>query len=141
MEQTVISEWPPFTMLELGAVPEASPCARTLAKVMLLTWGLLEFSESVELLITELVSNAIKVTRELTDPVRPPIRLRLSANGAGVLIEVWDANPRLPVLSEPDYLAESGRGLHLVETISNKWGYYFTKPIGKVVWCFIEAPA
>jgi anti-sigma regulatory factor (Ser/Thr protein kinase) len=127
-------------MLELGAVPEAAPCARTLAKVMLLAWGLPELSESVELLITELVSNAIRVTRELTDPVRPPIRLRLSLSGTGVLVEVWDASPRLPVLKEPDYLAERGRGLHLVETLSNKWGYYHTKPNGKVVWCFIEIP-
>lgn len=130
--------WHAHTTLELGAIPEAAPCARAYTTVMLLTWNLRQLSEPAELLVTELMSNAIKATRELADPVRPPVKLRLSHDGTRVLIEVWDATPQPPQPREPDFLAEGGRGLQLVETIGDKWGFYHTAPCGKVVWCSID---
>jgi anti-sigma regulatory factor (Ser/Thr protein kinase) len=108
---------------------------------MLVIWGRLELSEPVELLVTELTSNAVKATRELTCPVRPPIRVRLSYDGTGVLIEAWDASLKVPVLAGADFLADGGRGLHLVDAMSDKWGYYPDEGGGKVVWCFVEIAA
>ena len=137
LDQTVTHPWPSYTMLELGALPEAVPCARAHAKIMLLIWGLSELSESVELLVTELVSNAVKATQELKSPIRPPVRMRLSTDGRRVLIEMWDASALMPVPTEASFEAESGRGLRLVDAISDKWGHYATTDGGKVVWAEI----
>jgi hypothetical protein len=58
-----------------------------------------------------------------------------------LLIEVWDSNvqPPVPRVLEngfPQVDAESGRGLFLVETLSERWGWYPTRnPGGKVTWC------
>jgi hypothetical protein len=51
-----------------------------------------------------------------------------------VCIAVWDANPRLPVRADPDDLAESGRGLLLVESLAAQWDACPTpQPGGKIV--------
>jgi len=77
---------------------------------------------------------------------KPPVGLRLSAGNGGVLIEVWDGNPRPPEPTEledgiPPLDQEGGRGLFLVETLSERWGWYPTRnPEGKVTWCEISAP-
>jgi anti-sigma regulatory factor (Ser/Thr protein kinase) len=131
------SSWPDST-LELGALPEAVPCARASARVMLLIWDRLDLREPVELLVSELLSNAVKATWELTCLIPPPVRMRLSYDGTRVLIEVWDASPQPPVPAEADFLAEGGRGLHLVEAISGKWASYPAEHGGKVVWSFVE---
>ena len=58
---------------------------------------------------------------------------------ARVLILVWDANPRPPELIAANEEAESGRGLLLVETISERWDWYFPPATGgKVVWALAE---
>jgi hypothetical protein len=52
------------------------------------------------------------------------------------LILVWDANPQPPIRIDPDSEAESGRGLLLVEAISERWDWYVPPDgTGKVVWC------
>jgi hypothetical protein len=70
----------------------------------------------------------------------------LSAGNAFVLIEVWDGSTHPPVPAEledgiPALDQEGGRGLFLVETLSERWGWYPTRnPEGKVTWCEISAP-
>jgi len=73
------------------------------------------------------------------------IRLRLSSDSTGVLVEVCDADPQPPApkdLTEygtPDPQEEGGRGLFLVATLSARWDWYLTQePRGKVVWCELE---
>lgn len=139
-EQTTPPEWPAYTLLELGALPESVPCARTHARAMLTIWDLPELIDSVELLVAELTSNAVKYSRELSDPVRPPIRLRLSRDGERVLVEVWDASLLPPIPAPADFLAESGRGLHLVAAVSDKWGHHPAADGGKVVWAEVGQP-
>ena len=62
--------------------------------------------------------------------LKAPIRLRLSSNGREVLIEVWDADPtppQRPALDAdnlPLAMAESGRGLFLVASLSERWSCY-----------------
>ena len=64
-----------------------------------------------------------------------PVRLWLFTDKRQVLIQVWDANPASPALIHPDEHAESGRGLFLVDAISQRWGSYPTPDMGgKVVW-------
>jgi hypothetical protein len=96
-----------------------------------------------ELLVSELVTNAVKAT---AGHGQAAVRLRLSSDGTRVLIEVWDADPRPPAPKDlveygtPDPQEEGGRGLFLVAALSARWDWYPTgEPMGKVVWCEIEA--
>jgi hypothetical protein len=57
------ARWPLRTFLELGALPGAVPCARLHARNVLAEWGLAVFSESTGLLVSELVTNAIQISR------------------------------------------------------------------------------
>jgi anti-sigma regulatory factor (Ser/Thr protein kinase) len=130
--------WPLETFLELGALPTAVACARWHAIQVLSEWGLKEFSERVELLVSELATNAVKASQS-PDWIFP-IRLWLRSDGARVMILVWDINPQPPKRVEADAEAESGRGLLLVETLSEKSDWYPHAELGgKVVWCLIAA--
>src|ERR1700690_360530 len=85
--------WPLRSYLELGALPTAVPCFRLHAKQMLWEWGLEELSHSVELVVSELVTNAQRASAGLTGsryggrwiPGVPPVRLWLCADKERVL--------------------------------------------------------
>jgi anti-sigma regulatory factor (Ser/Thr protein kinase) len=127
-------EWPRRTFLELGALPGAVPCARLHARQVLWEWNLTSLSESAELLVSELIANAVTASRSMVRCA--PVRLWLLAGTAQVLVMVWDACPRAPVPAEVDEDAESGRGLLLVDAMSKRWDWYFPQEGsgGKVVW-------
>jgi anti-sigma regulatory factor (Ser/Thr protein kinase) len=126
--------WPLRDSLELGAQPGAVPSARLHARAILYEWQLASMADTVELLVTELVTNAVQASASVNGPAYPPVFLRLSADGHCVLIEVWDAINRPPVPVDVDLLSENGRGLHLVAALSAKWSWYFPESGGKVVW-------
>ena len=135
--------WPLRSYLELGALPTAVPCARLHVRQLAWEWGLDGLAESTELLVSELVTNAIQAMKQQDD--QPAVRLRLSSDNARLLIEVWDADPRPPKPKElgagdiPGLEEEGGRGLFLVAALSRDWNWYLTQePIGKVVWCELE---
>jgi hypothetical protein len=63
------------------------------------------------------------------------VRLWLLADQSQVLILVWDASPRSPAPVNPGHDAENGRGLLLVDAISQGWDWYVPQHTsGKVVW-------
>ena len=121
-------------VLEFGPMPGAVPCARLHARLVLAEWGLAGLAEPAEIIVSELVTNAVAATQRLEWIPTPPVRLWLLADSTQVLVAVWDANPRLPVRTEVDGLAESGRGLLLVESLATHWDAYPTPHDGgKVV--------
>jgi hypothetical protein len=148
-------QWPLQTRLDLGALPGAVPCARLHARLVLTEWGQAQAGDSVELIVSELMTNAL---RACTDPVggRPgydeegrqlPLGLRLASDRRQVLVEIWDGNMAPPVPGETSLDGETGRGLLMVEAVSSRWGYYYparqsrgTAPddrAAKVVWALI----
>jgi anti-sigma regulatory factor (Ser/Thr protein kinase) len=136
-------QWPLRSYLELGALPTAVPCARLHARHLLWEWGLSGLAADTELLVSELVTNAVKAT---AGQRQAAIRLQLSSDNTCVLVEVWDADRQPPApkdLTEdgiPDLQEEGGRGLFLVAALSSRWDWYRTRePPGKVVWCELEA--
>lgn len=132
-------EWPLRTSLELAALPSAVGCARLHAKHVLREWGLEELSDPVELLVSELLTNAVKAARSM-DPVSP-VRFWLMSDYTCALILVWDASPEPPVRIDVTGDAEGGRGLLLVEAICQQWNWYLSaEPSGKVVWCLVMLP-
>jgi anti-sigma regulatory factor (Ser/Thr protein kinase) len=125
--------WPLRTFLELGALPSAVPCARLHARLVAWEWGLAALGDDAELLVSELLTNAVAAARAM-EPIFP-VRLWLLSDTTQIAILVWDATPRPPVLTQLDAEAESGRGLLLVEAVSDRWGWYAPRDTtGKVVW-------
>jgi anti-sigma regulatory factor (Ser/Thr protein kinase) len=129
-------EWPLRSHLELGALPGAVPCARLHARQVLWEWGLCAFSENAELLVSELLTNAIKASLPAERVL--PVRLWLSSDRSRLLIQVQDTNRHPPARTRADNDDESGRGLHIVEAISTKWGWHTKEDhSGKIVWALI----
>jgi anti-sigma regulatory factor (Ser/Thr protein kinase) len=131
-------DWPLRDGTELDAVPAAVPCARRHTRLLLAEWGLTGLSEQAELVVSELVTNAIAASRSVASAA--PVRLWLLTDGARVGIVVWDANPQLPVVADPDELAETGRGLLLVQGVARYWNAYATPQAGGKVVRAICAP-
>ncbi|GAC1441098.1 MAG: ATP-binding protein [Mycobacteriales bacterium] len=90
-----------------------------------------ECSNSAVLLTSELVTNALRHGRG-------SVSLRVNADTLHVRVEVYDAEPRPPivVVAGPD--AESGRGVLILDSLAAAWGVE-DKPDGKIVW--FELPA
>jgi anti-sigma regulatory factor (Ser/Thr protein kinase) len=109
----------------LSPRPAAVARSRRLVRQTLADWSLPELCDTAELLVTELVTNAI---RYATDP----IELRL-LHTSTLLCEVRDNDHYLPILLEADDLDENGRGLFLVSRLAQRWGSSRTAH-GKVVW-------
>lgn len=139
--QFPFGSWPLRTFLELRALPGAVPCARLHARQVLWEWALADLGNDMELVVSELVTNAVAASAAVADT--PVVRLWLLGDGVQVLILVWDASPRRPVLVDVDEEAEGGRGLLLVEAISATWGCFFPQDgtAGKVTWALISAQA
>ncbi|MER7499630.1 ATP-binding protein [Nonomuraea pusilla] len=111
---------------KLRARPTSVAKARRLTRDRLAFWGHDGEIAVVELLVSELVTNALR--RECG-----PVRLSLSVEDGLLRCEVEDADPELPCMRAvwPD--DESGRGLHLVDMLACCWGSVRTLK-GKVVW-------
>lgn len=115
----------------LAALPTTPYWARALARDELLRWGLGPFVETTGLLVSELVTNAIRASG--VDPARGDspsraeaklIAIRLSANGRSVIVEVWDSDPDFPKPRTAGPDEESGRGLLLVTNLATRWASY-----------------
>jgi anti-sigma regulatory factor (Ser/Thr protein kinase) len=130
--------YPHQSELVLGALPSAVPCARLHAKAVLHEWGQEHQAERVELIVSELVTNAVKASAGLVPhnhPFPPTIQMWLSADEKRVSIQVWDASNHMPEKREPDLESLDGRGLLLVESLSDDCGAYRLEGgNGKVVW-------
>ncbi|MET7619687.1 SpoIIE family protein phosphatase [Streptomyces sp. NPDC005408] len=111
--------------------PRSVGRARELARAQLVTWDLEALVDTVELLVSELVTNALRYGEG-------EIRLRLLRDRT-LVCEVWDAGlvqPRRRRARETD---EGGRGLQLVGLLSAAWGSRRT-PRGKTVWFELALP-
>ncbi|WMX66636.1 SpoIIE family protein phosphatase [Streptomyces collinus] len=99
--------------------------ARRLARRALQRWGLEELSDSVELLVSEVVTNAVRYASR-------PVTLRLLRTDV-LRCEVGDDVPQLPRLRQARATDEGGRGLYLVNRMARRWGATRLST-GKVVW-------
>jgi serine phosphatase RsbU (regulator of sigma subunit)/anti-sigma regulatory factor (Ser/Thr protein kinase) len=82
--------------------------------------------EVAELLTSEVVTNAVLHAGS-------GVRVLVEGMPGGVRISVTDTDPQMPALRPPADQAESGRGLHLVDTLADRWGVA-PAPTGKAVW-------
>jgi anti-sigma regulatory factor (Ser/Thr protein kinase) len=133
----VTGRWPLRSFLELGALPSAVPCARLHTRQLAWEWQLTALSQDAELIVSEIVTNAVYITQ--ADGRSAPVRLWLLADQARLLILVWDASPMPPVPVHTSDDAENGRGLLLVDTLSTRWGHFPHPSGGKAVWALLKA--
>lgn len=95
-------------------------------------WGLPQLAEDAELIVSELVTNAIAHAHP---PYGHLIATRMERLVHGVLIEVHDASEAKPERQEASANSESGRGLALVDALTGgQWGVSDRKGPGKKVW-------
>ncbi len=140
----------PQTMsVGLAAVPESVKEARDFARTVLSAWDLAGMYDDVRLVVSELVTNALRHSAGPgTGPVGArggdrraggtPIRVSLLRTGGRLTCAVTDPGDRIPIHREPDSSAQSGRGLHLVEAFTHSWSWAPLSSRGKVVWaCFL----
>ncbi|WP_327369574.1 SpoIIE family protein phosphatase [Streptomyces sp. NBC_01217] len=110
---------------ELPAEPEVVARARGLALGQLGTWGLDELSFTTELIVSELVTNAIRYAAG-------PIHVRLIRDQT-LICEVSDTGHTSPHLRHAATDDESGRGLFIVAQMAQRWGTRYTRT-GKTIW-------
>jgi hypothetical protein len=127
-------------------------------------WGVTGREDDVAVVVSELLTNAIRhALPQAGSPGGPqagspggpqagspgglagstgrsrwPVRLGLVQPGQFVLCAVADPSSRPPQPKEPDYLAESGRGLHVISALSDRWGSTVPTDAGKVVWALFS---
>lgn len=142
--------WPVSSVMPpLAALPTAPSAARAHVRAILATWRMGGLTEALELVVSELVANGVNAstdgggTPRYVEGRMPEIRLCLFTNGARLVAEVWDQAPGVPVCFSAGCDDESGRGLELVDMITDsRWGWH---PVrygpGKCVWAEFAVPA
>ncbi|MFE9676621.1 SpoIIE family protein phosphatase [Streptomyces sp. NPDC006259] len=116
---------------EVPVDPAAVADVRARATRQVEAWGLADLVMTTELVVSELVTNAIRYAA-------PPIRLRLLRD-ARLTCEVSDASSTAPRLRHARSTDEGGRGLFLVAQLAHRWGARYTAE-GKIIWAELELP-
>ncbi|MFI8813230.1 MULTISPECIES: SpoIIE family protein phosphatase [unclassified Streptomyces] len=89
-------------------------------------WGLEDVAYTMELIVSELVTNAIRYGS-------PPIRLRLLHDDDSLICEVADDSSTAPHVRRAATTDEGGRGLFIIARLAHRWGTRYTAR-GKVIW-------
>src|SRR3954470_9691967 len=123
---------PLVAVRDLPPEVESPGIARNVTKDTLSGWSLGEFYDDAAVVVSELVTNAIRYG--LRPGARDPLRLVLIRYEYQLVCMVTDPADTAPTMQEPDYVAETGRGLHIIEAMSRAWGWTPLLGGGKAVW-------
>ncbi len=115
----------------LEPVHESPGRARRLVRRTLAGWGLAELTDSAELLVSEIVTNAVRYAER-------PVSMRLLRTDS-LRCEVGDDSTQLPRGRWARPTDETGRGLHVVSALAQRWGAADVSG-GKVVWFELDLP-
>jgi len=130
----------PMATCTLGTHPESVKTGRDFTRVTLGLWGMSMLIDVAELVVSELVTNALRhgvpAARRLASD--HCVRLRLLAEAPFMMCMVADPGHGIPVIQDADPEAESGRGLTVVEACCVRWGWHLLDEGGKVVWALLR---
>jgi anti-sigma regulatory factor (Ser/Thr protein kinase) len=155
-QQGTLTESRPFAVADFADRPQADEhdvtcqlaprlesvkAGRDFARITLRRWGMDDASDAAELVVSELVTNALRhgLLSARRMPQEHPIRLRLLRQAPYLMCLVTDPGSDVPVRRDFDECAESGRGLHVVESCSLRWGWQLLDEDGKVVWALFRS--
>jgi anti-sigma regulatory factor (Ser/Thr protein kinase) len=119
LDKNQVADW------DVPCEPAAVAEVRRQVSDRLVAWGLEEIGFVAELLVSELVTNAIRYAAE-------PIRLRLIRD-RNLVYEISDGSSTAPHLRRARAFDEGGRGLYLVAHLTQRWGTRYTRT-GKTIW-------
>lgn len=138
--------WDAPSVVALALTPGTQPAktARRFTRSMLGRWGLDPLADDAEVIVAELVANAICHTEagaaaDERNPDRGDSRigLRLFRRSGEVMCAVLDPSDAAPVLRAPNCETECGRGLQLVDALCDVWGWSPVVGRGKAVWAIL----
>ena len=136
------SDWwdsPAVAACALGLSAQSGRTARRFTRNTLRDWGLASLADDAEAIVGEFVANAVShAARPMaaTDPGLP-VGLRLLRRTGEVMCAVLDPSDLAPVLRMPDRNEEAGRGLQMVDALSDVWGWSPVTGRGKAVWAIL----
>lgn len=113
--------------VKLEPTPLAPSEARRFVAEELEVLGYAELIEDARLTVSELVTNCIRYVPD------KPLWVDLRQVCGHVVLQVWDCSTEPPVEQDPDFLAEGGRGLQVVDALGAQSGYDILC-CGKVTW-------
>jgi hypothetical protein len=126
----------------LAPRPESVRAAREFTRATLRGWGLAAVSDDAELVVSELVTNALRHGLSGSgapgpDGSGPVIGLRLMVQAPHLLCMVTDPSREIPRRRDSGPLDATGRGLCVIESCSSRWGWCPLDAGGKVVWALL----
>jgi anti-sigma regulatory factor (Ser/Thr protein kinase) len=116
----------PTVEMFVAAEPRSAGLARRFLRDTLVSWDASVYSDAAELVLTELVTNAVLHAK--TD-----ILVRVDLGRGALRLEVIDRSPRQPIARHYSSEATTGRGLGLVDAVAKRWGVQ-PDAAGKMVW-------
>lgn len=135
--------WTCFPKLALrtpGTDARSVGAGRDFAVAIMNRWGAAERCDDIAVVVSELLTNALR--HALPDagqvPPRGSFRLALLQPGRSVLCAVADPSPKAPEPKDPRELCEGGRGLQVIGALADVWGCTPPSRAGKVVWALFS---
>ena len=132
---------PRIATCALSARAGSVRAARYFTLATLRRWGTAHSSQDMAIVVSEMVTNALRHALPGSGDTGPqrPVRLGLLQQGPSLLCAVADPGNAAPVPRTPGSLAEAGRGLQMICAFSDLWGYTTPSDAGKVVWAMFIA--
>jgi anti-sigma regulatory factor (Ser/Thr protein kinase) len=103
-------------------------------------WGAPEHGDDIAMVVSELLTNALRHALPDTGQTPQPgsVRLALLQPGRSVICAVADPSPKTPAPKQPGILCEGGRGLHVISALADTWGCTPPSHAGKAVWALFS---
>jgi len=133
------SDWwdsPAVAACALSLSAQSGRTARRFTRNTLRDWGLTSLADDAEAIVGEFVANAVSHAARAAGPGHS-IGLRLLRRTGEVMCAVLDPSDSAPVLKVPDRTEEAGRGLQMVDALSDVWGWSPVTGRGKAVWAIL----
>jgi Histidine kinase-like ATPase domain len=126
-----------YASAQLDPQPASAARARRLTRETLTRWDMASLTDDAEIISAEIVANAINAVPPGTTGLA--IVYAIHATPPGLRIYTWDIGPGHPVPANPDPDAVRGRGLTIINALTERWGWWPTPSGGKVVYATLAA--
>jgi anti-sigma regulatory factor (Ser/Thr protein kinase) len=131
-----------FAARGLGPGLDSPRTAREFTQATLRAWDLSKVAEDASVIVSELVTNALRhgLPRRPGGAGPDPVELFFWQCGGLLFCAVTDPAADPPVPAEPGPFAEAGRGLHVIDALASAWGWGMLDACRKAVWATLRVP-